>query len=243
MLDWRSAVLIPCLCLSVACGKEQGEAGRTEAGESELLLDDEDQAGSAAAGSLVAPELPDTGEYKLRKGGTVSEIAKERYGSSHYTRLVLLHNGIRDAATLPIGKTIKTPPMIDVFHASGVMTVVNQEMLLLLKARAQFRAVEGPVVAAYGDKPAWEAVEVPANVEAALNEVAETLEAAADGFEKERAEVQKTPEKLIVQLREAAKIARKMGEGTQGTPDVDGIHQRLGNAMSYAILWHQHDYK
>lgn len=189
------------------------------------------------------PALPETAAYTLHEGGTVSEIVRERYGSSHYTRVILLHNRIQDPSRLPIGKEIKTPPLIDIYHDAGVMPVVGDEVLLLLKARAQLLAIEGPVQSAYGDKPAWDPVEVPAEVVTAIEDLQKTLEDAADGFAADKPEVEAEPHKLVEQLHEAVKILEKMAEGTSGTPDVDGVHQRIGNAMSYTILWARHGYK
>jgi len=224
------------------CGRSEDDEG----GEGEPSAEEAGKGGEAGARVSALPEaptLPDTASYTLQSGGTVSEIASERYGSSHYTRLILLHNRISDPSRLPIGKMIKTPPLIDIYHDAGVMPVVGDEVLLLLKAHAQLRAIEGPVQSAYGDKPAWDPVEVPPEVVAAIGELQTTLNRAADGFAKEKPEVEIPPHKLVEQLREAVKILDKMAAGTSGTPDVDGIHQRIGNAMSYTILWAQHGYK
>ena len=119
----------------------------------------------------------------------------------------------------------------------------SDDVLLLLKARSQILAIEGPIKAAYGDKPAWDPVSVPPHIVKAIRELQGTLDDAVEGFGEDKPEVEVKPHKLIEQLREANKILDQMAEGKSGTPDVDGIHQRIGNAMSYTILWAQHGYK
>ena len=157
--------------------------------------------------------------------------------------MIMLHNRISDASRLQIGREIKTPPLIDIYHEAGVMPVVGDEVRLLLKAHAQLRAVEGPITAAYDGNEAWEEVEVPPELAAAIADLQATLDAAVDGYAADKPEVEAKPHKLIEQLREAVKILEQMAAGTSGTPDVDGVHKRIGNAMSYTILWAQHGYK
>ncbi len=202
--------------------------------------------GAAAAavadyGALSRAADPDDREaFVLAPKMTVGEIVDQRYGNRHYTRVVLLHNDIRDASRLPVGKRIETPDFEQVLaEAPGLRRRAGEEMERLAKARRVYMALEGELAAQTSDDPDPMKVEVPAELGAKLEALAAELSELGELMAQERPETRKPPTNMVGNLLQAAATLERVakGEVLDEKFDVDLIHQRLGNAMADALIW------
>lgn len=196
------------------------------------------------AEAIGEPDLPSYETYELAKGDNISKITRDRYGSGHYSRVVLLHNDLRpaQASSLKIGKVIKTPDIAAIYQDEGLMDVVPDGCNALLAARRAFIVAEQDVQAAYGDEEPSGDLELSPKAVKALSVAVKQIDAAVEGFEVEHEQVVNAPHMLIDELRSARGLLGKLSDGTARRFKADEIHKHLGNATAYAIIWARADY-
>lgn len=217
----------------LACGDESETSDAADDADGELIMEE-------ASELALADDPGDEPSYTLRPKMTVSTIVLERYGSRHYTRVVLLHNDIKDASRLPIGKVINTPDLeLMLKEEPGLFRRAKPEVEALLEIRRAFMALEAelePVVAAAADKMQ---IKVPDALVQKLSTLSERLEAVGESLAAEREDTKKPPTKMIASVLEAAAIFDQLakGEMMDESFDVGQIHKRLGNAMADAMIW------
>ena len=237
-----------CLCLSlslalVSTGCRRGadaeaEGAKATSDDGDIVIDD------AQEPEIGEPDLPSYETYELAKGDNISKITRDRYGSSHYSRVVLLHNDLRPAQanSLKIGKVIKTPDIATIYQDEGLMDVVPDGCNALLAARRAFIVAEQDVEAAYGDEEPSGDLELSPRASRALAVAVEQLDAAIEGFEVDHEQIVNPPRMLLDELREARGLVGKLADGTARRFKGGEIHKHLGNATAYAIIWSRADY-
>lgn len=213
------------------------QAGATS-DDGDIVIDE------AAEPDIGEPDLPSYETYELAKGDNISKITRDRYGSSHYSRVVLLHNDLRPAQanSLKIGKVIKTPDIAAIYQEGGLMDVVPEGCNALLAARRAFIVAEQDVRAAHGDEEPSGELELSPRASKALGVAVEQLEAAIEGFEVEHEQIVNPPRMLLDELRTARGLVGKLADGTAGRFKAAEVHKHLGNATAYAIIWSRADY-
>lgn len=229
--------------LLMACGDdaESTEAAPAEAADAKAAESGAAGAGDANFAELARAEDPgDQETWVLKPKMTVGEIVKARYGNRHYTRVVLLHNKIKDASRLPVGKTIATPPLEQVLlEEPGLRRRAGDEVTALADARRAFMALEDELQAEAEAASDPMQLKVSAPLAAKIRPLASELERLGEALAKSRPDTRKAPTKMVGSLLDAAAILQRAaaGEVQDERFDVDLIHQRLGNAMADALIW------
>lgn len=194
-----------------------------------------------APGDLVLADDPgDRQSYTLRPKMTVSSIVLERYGSRHYSRPVLLHNDIKDASRLPIGKVIKTPDLEVVLKEEpGLFRRAQAEVEALLEVRRAFMTLEAELATMVAGAADPMQIKVPAELGAQLRVLSDRLEDVGEKLAAERPDTRKSPTKMIGSVFEAAAVFEQLAAGEMMDEKFDAgqIHKRLGNAMADAMIW------
>jgi len=253
---WRHGYMLPG---RVALGLWLALSGMSLACEDESDAAEDSPApandGDAEAGAVAGADydaLPrsidpsDRAQTVLASGMTVSTIVLERYGNRHYTRAVLIHNDIRDASRLPIGKRIETPPIETIMREyPGLRRRIGDEVEVLIDARRVLMGMESELHAETDEDPDRMQVEVGPKTAAKLDAFATRIQDIAESLAQPRPETQAPPEKMVASLLEAATIARRVAQGEvlDETFEVDQFHQCLGNAMADALIWARVDFR
>jgi hypothetical protein len=219
--------------LMSACGDEPG--AETQVGDVAGVLAENDVA------ELVLADDPSEQEsFTLRPKMNVSNIVLERYGSRHYSRMVLLHNDIKDASRLPVGKVIKTPDLGEILkEEAGLYRRAKGELEALLELRRAFMSLEAELTSLVEAAPDRMQMTVPSALGAQLRELSKRLEGVGENLSKEREDTKKSPTKMIASVFEAAAILEQLaaGEMMDEKFGVGQIHKRLGNAFADAMIW------
>jgi hypothetical protein len=222
------------LAAPLACGDEEATSVAAAAdADGELIMEE-------ASELALADDPGDQQSYTLRPKMTVSTIVLERYGSRHYTRVVLLHNDIKDASRLPIGKVIKTPDLgVILKEEPGLFRRAKTELEALLEIRRAFMALEAELEAVVASATDKMQIKVPDVMGAKLLTLSKRLEAVGEQLAAEREDTKKSPTKMIASVFEAAAIFEQLANGEMMDESFDAgqIHKRLGNAMADAMIW------
>ena len=221
------------------CADEDAAETKQEAHQAkgEASPQGEDQPGV----ELVLTDDPsDQQSYILRPKMNVSSIVLERYGSRHYSRMILLHNDIKDPSRLPVGKVIETPNLEVVLEQEeGLFERARTELEALLEVRRAFMALEPDLatIAEATEDPRH--MRVPSELGTQLGELAKRLEAVGQQLSKDRPDTRKSPTKMIASVLGAATILEQLaaGQAMDEAFSVGEIHKRIGNAFADAMIW------
>lgn len=173
--------------------------------------------------------------YKVTSGDRLYNIAHKHYGSGHYGEYLAAYNEI-DPSKLKIGQEIRMPGIDDAFNAAGLYPLMDQECSMILKARTDFIALE-PELRALAGKPI--STEVKEKLLACRKLVLDAMRA----LEREKTGVRESPQSVQVQLRSCAENLNRLAKGSYSTKQIASVHQRLGYAISYAIVWARNGYE
>ncbi len=195
----------------------------------------------------------------MQQGDSLANIASRRYGSMYYSKLISVHNQIKNPNKVNIGDKFKTPGLTELMTSTGVTAGAPQPVADLLLAIAHFRlagpeftAARAALAAAPANpktkkKPRWA---VPESVRARLSETARLLEssAAALGALAPGEKVQAAPKTAVSQITAAANQVKYLAAGgaldksVQRT-EVGTVDQLISGAIGNLILWAQGGYK
>ena len=222
------------------CADEDASQAKPEAEASKDEASPEGAADDQALELVFADDPSDQASYILRPKMNVSSIVLERYGSRHYSRMILLHNDIDDPSRLPVGKVIETPDLALVLEQEeGLFERGQAELEALLEIRRAFMAVEPELDAIVEAAPDRRQLSVPPQTGVQLAELAKRLEQVGQQLSQERPNTRKPPTKMIASVLGAATIFEQLaaGEPLDEAFATGEIHKRLGNAFADAMIW------
>jgi hypothetical protein len=246
------AAMLPALLGAIVfgafgCGKEQPPAapakaasqpggGRGTYGRSAT--------GTATTTTGPAKTLDTRPTYTIGRSLTLWRIGELRYGSGQYADLIMLHNNLKDAAQLPIGRVIKTPELKAILVEEKLCPLMEEEVDSLLAARAAYLSVENLLQDAHRAAGRG-TMTLPPEVKEKLLEAAQDADHAAAGFSQQKPGVVAIPAKAVAQMKSFADALRKLASGkcNESGGDIDLVHQHLARALANAILWARNGYK
>lgn len=232
-------MLVVLALAGVGCADEDSSQTKPDA-EPNKAAPQQEPAGEQAPELVFADDPSEQASYVLRPKMTVSSIVLERYGSRHYSRVILLHNDIDDPSRLPVGKVIETPDLALVLEQeAGLFERARAELDALLELRRAFMAIEPELAALVEAAPDPRQLSVPPATGAQLEQLAKGLERVGEQLSNERPDTGKPPTKMIASVLGAATILDQLaaGEPMEDAFDTEEIHQRLGNAFADAMIW------
>ena len=183
--------------------------------------------------------------YEVRRGDTFMSIAKFFYSSEHYYILLMLHNRIERPENLKAGESIRAPEFKTIFEGEPLNDFFGDEVKLILTAREKYIAVEKRLWELHSADWSKRTVEMSDEIVTALEEAAECIETAYNGFGREKPEVVYQPRGLLSQQRSLADNLRGLAGGANDGYgyDLDMVHQRLALALAYGIKWGRSGFK
>ncbi len=98
---------------------------------------------------VAARKLSTETKHALKARETISELARMRYGSRHYSRLIVLFNDFRDPSKLSIGTVVELPELGEILSASGATSVAGEQLSTLLDVRERWLTIEPAIGQAF----------------------------------------------------------------------------------------------
>jgi len=177
-------------------------------------------------------------EYDLQAGDTLDSVAEKRYGHRSYYRIIKLYNHIEDERRIEPGTRVKTPELRSVLSEENAHGEMMPEIDRVLCARSKFVMVEKRLQDLRIEAGRAQLV-LPDDIRQLLIEAADELEKATAGFEKPVVVGSTRPSSTIGQLRAVSSNLRQLSRGSNDGYgyDLDLVHQQLGLALAYEILW------
>lgn len=177
-------------------------------------------------------------KHVIAQGDNLSRIAAKVYGRAGYWRLLKLYNDC-DPSKLKIGQVIEVPDLVWWLKEEGVVEKYEEAATALMKGRSLFMLAEEDLLA----DPAMAAQPPPESV-SLISEAQALLAAARDGFATKPEGVTGTPNSALLQLRTASELMGAVAKG-DARPSVAmaEVHERLGNALTYCLIWAREGFK
>ncbi|MEZ5328269.1 MAG: LysM domain-containing protein [Verrucomicrobiales bacterium] len=192
-----------------------------------------DLSGKALVTITVDPATFPT--YKIASGDRLYNIARKHYGSGHYGEYLAAYNEI-NPSKLTIGQEIRLPEIDDAFNAVGLYPLMSEECGTILKIRSDFMALEPALTDAAGKAITPEMKEQLLTFRKLTLGVMESLGSDKPG-------IREAPSSVQIQLRSCAENLNILAKGHFSTKHIARVHQRLGYAISYAIVWARNGYE
>lgn len=182
-------------------------------------------------------------DYKLRRGETLNDVAKLRYGHRDYYRVIKVYNRLADEAQVAADYQLRLPDMSAILAEEGLTKVAAQEMTLILCSRAKYDKVVDQLWAPRSQSTANHPLSE--DIKRELFEAADDLQQATESLKQPRPGVSGTPLKMVGQLEQAMTGMQKMANGHFDSYgyDIDMVQQRYALALTYAILWARDGFK
>ena len=222
------------------CADEDASEAKPAADEAKGEASPDGDPGEQAPELVFADDPSDQASYVLRPRMNVSSIVLERYGSRHYSRMILLHNDIDDPSRLPVGKVIETPDLgLVLEQEAGLFERGQAELESLLEIRRAFMALEPELDTLAEAAPDRRQITAPPATRTQLVELAGRLEQVGEQLSQERPNTRKPPTKMIASVLGVATIFEQLAAGEELDEDFSTgeIHKRLGNAFADAMIW------
>jgi hypothetical protein len=226
--------------VGAACADEEASKTKPSASKTKQEASPDGPEADAPVELVLADDPGDQSSYTLRPKMNVSSIVLERYGSRHYSRMILLHNDIDDPSRLPVGTVIETPSLALVLEQeAGLFDRARAELEALLEVRRAYLAIEPELAAIVEAAPDRRHLTVPPTLGAQLAELAKRLDVVGEQLAKDRPDTNKPPTKMIASVLGAAVILEQLAAGQEMDEafDTEEIHKRLGNAFADAMIW------
>lgn len=192
-----------------------------------------DLSGKALVTITVDPATFPT--YKITSGDRLFNIAHKHYGSGHYGEFLATYNEI-DPAKLKIGQEIRMPEIDEAFNAAGLYPLMGDECATILKVRTDFLALEPALAAAAGTA-------ISPEMKDQLLACRKSTLGAMEALGRDRPGVREVPNSVQIQLRSCAENLNTLAKGHYSTKHIARVHQRLGYAIAYAIVWAKNGYE
>ena len=169
---------------------------------------------------------PADGNYSVRRGDTLSDLARRYYGNRAYAGLIAVHNHRESTAALPVGCTLELPDLYEMLERERLPQAVRAYATVVLRARDAYASVEEEVRAA-ASKP------ISPSTKQNLDQAAAMLSSAGEGFER-----LKISGRIARQFHAAAKMLRQLsagewqrmeGAGLGWSYETDQVHQHYGS--------------
>jgi hypothetical protein len=173
--------------------------------------------------------------YRITSGDRLYNIAHKHYGSGHYGEFLATYNEI-DPSKLKIGQEIRMPEIDEAFNAAGLYPLMSEECATILKVRTDFLAMEPALTAAAGKA-------ISPEMKDQLLACRKSTLSAMEALGREKPGVRKVPNSVQIQLRSCAENLNTLAKGQYSTEHIARVHQRLGYAISYAIVWARNGYE
>ncbi len=192
----------------------------------------------------VTPQPATSQTYIIKAGDTLDTIAQKKYGDSHYSSLLILHNGIKDETKLRKEQELKTPDLKSLLSNEGLAPIMEQEIAAVLKAKALFSGVKKRLSQSRLGKKAPR-VDIPADIRTTLTSAADHIDAAILGLKRKKEGVGAVPLKMIGQLASVSRNLKQLSTGSYDGYgyDLSMVNQRLVHAMLNGIKWARNGYK
>ncbi len=197
--------------------------------------------GVASAGKAEEPEFGEGAivKYVIASGDNLNKIAVSGYGRAGYWRLLKLYNAC-DPEKLKIGQVIEVPELTWWLEEEGIVPLFKDAAEALMEGRTLFMEAEDMLLAAGEGTEVSSSEDVVGKIVAAQK----LLTQAREAFGSEREGVEGVPTSTLLQLRTAAEL---MGEVAQNPgkaqKEMAEVHERLGNALTYCIIWAREGFK
>lgn len=173
-------------------------------------------------------------EFVIESGGSLTKVSAEAYGRLGYWRLLKLYNDA-DPNKLKIGQVIKAPDLLWLLEQEKVVPLLKDAVDDLMAGRALYMEVEGVI------RPKVKGANkvTPSEEDKAkLLEAQKLIATASAKFGKTREGVSGAPNSTLLQLRTVGTLIGDIAKGTSKTGDkMTLVHQHLGNALTYCIIW------
>lgn len=202
------------------------------------------------------PAKPARPEVQVRKGQYIRDTAQENYGHHDFEGMIILYNKLAQGrATYSSDQLIKLPPIHQIFREANMDSdylVLIDEMISIAteyqEVHRQYFEIVGKLdLKALRVDDHSEAIRVPipaetkakaSELEKRLGEVREKL---VSGLKKGHA----TPKSLLGNLDGAKAYLKMVASGIvdENCYAVDMVSQRLGRALTNALIWTRENYK
>ncbi len=191
------------------------------------------QTAESAATAEPAPTTQTSGwvdEYVVAQGDNLSKIASQAYGRAGYWRLLKLYNDC-DPEKLIVGQVVRAPDLNAWLEAEGILPLLEEPVTELMKARETFMEAEASMESS--GTVADEATK------ARILEAKTRLERAQALFMEAWEGVTGSPNSMVQQLRTAASLMGEVADGGAAGRERKQaeVHERIGNALTYCIIW------
>ena len=216
-------VEIPETRIDKAAAAEQERKGFVQTKAAGLV----DRAGKALVEITVDPDKFPT--HTIASGDRLYLIARKHYGSGHYGEFLATYNQI-DPNKLKIGQAVRIPTIEDAFNAAGLYPVMKAECGAILGVRTDFMQIEPQLRALRGKAIAPE-------TKSTLLELRKRVLTTMNDLLSEKTGIKTPPSSMRIQLRSCAENLNRLAKGSFGGQQIDRVHQRLGFAVAYAIVW------
>lgn len=173
--------------------------------------------------------------YTITSGDRLYNIARKHFGSGHYGEYLAAYNEI-DPSKLRIGQLIAMPEMDQAFNAAGLYPLMSEECAMILKARTDFLSLE-PQLKAVAGKP------ISAETKQQLLDCRKLVLDTMRALGREKAGIREAPQSVQVQLRSCAENLNRLAKGSYASKHIARVHQRLGYAIAYTIVWARNGYE
>lgn len=192
----------------------------------------EETADPAVEGVSKLTEPPPQGpirEYVVAVGDNLSKIALRAYGRAGYWRLLKLYNEC-DPAKLKVGQVLKAPELDWWMEEEGMVPLFEDAVEAMMAGRARFMEMEEAL------ETAGETLDE--STREGLLQARELLQRAGEAFMREREGVKGEPNSTVQQLRTAGELIQELaGSAFKSQRKRAEVHERLGNALTYGIIW------
>ena len=180
--------------------------------------------------------------WKIKKGMTLSGIAKMTYGHWTYFRMIYLYNRLDPVKPLQIGTVIHTPPLPDMFRKLGLFHRYSKQFKRIFYVITRYRALLPEYYklreAAKGySQPGH--MRLPQHLKNELLRLAIMLYITVGDIKKMTAKTGNSPKHMLQRLTAAADWIRYLAQGNMDGYgyDEDMVEQNIAYALANAVAW------
>ena len=202
------------------------------------------------------PAKPARPETQVRKGQYIRDTAQENYGHHDFEGMIILYNNLAQGrATYSTDQLIKLPPVAQIFREAEMDPAYLVLIDEVIRIATEYQEVQRQYFEIVG-KLDLKALRVDGNSETIRVPISAETKAKASDLEKRLGVVREQlvsslkkghskPNSFIGNLDGAKAYLKKVssGEVDENCYDVDMVSQRLGHALTNALIWTRESYR